>query len=409
MLEQIYQLSRHFLSIYQRPFVRYFFKTHHLDNRFTILLGQRGVGKSTALVQYLLSSSNNEIYSKDILYVPSDHFLIRGFSLYKIAEEFVKFGGKLICFDEVHKFEGWSNELKSIFDTFPELKILASGSSILEVHKGSNDLSRRAVIYTMYGMSFREFIALQTDIEFSALSLDQILSEHTIHSTNITETLNKTGNKILPLFKQYLEFGYFPYFVEFKDIAKFHLTLEQQIHTTLESDLLSVYPNLTGDSIRKLKKLLVALSQNVPYLVNYEKLRKIVDVADSRTIKIYLKYLEDAGIIFQLRKSGKIMGALEKVEKIFLNNTNQLYAIGSSTSIGTVRETFFANIISSMGEITLPKKGDFLFASKYLFEIGGKGKTKKQIAFHENSYLVLDNIEHGIGSKIPLWLFGFIY
>ncbi len=409
MLEQIYQLSRHLLSIYRRPFVRYFFKTHNLDNRFTILLGQRGVGKSTALVQYLLSISNNEIYSKDILYVPSDHFLIRGFSLYEIAEEFVKFGGKLICFDEVHKFEGWSNELKSIFDTFPELKILASGSSILEVHKGSNDLSRRAVIYTMHGMSFREFIALQTDIELSAISLDQILSEHNIHSTNIIETLSKTGNKILPLFKQYLEFGYFPYFVEFKDIAKFYLTLEQQIHTTLEADLLSVHPNLTGDSIRKLKKLLVAISQNVPYLVNYEKLRKIVDVADNRTIKIYLKYLEDAGIILQLRKSGKIMGSLEKVEKIFLNNTNQLYALGSSTSIGTVRETFFANIISSMGEITLPKKGDFLLNSKYLFEIGGKGKTKKQIEYHENAYLVIDNIEHGIGSKIPLWLLGFLY
>ena len=199
--------------------------------------------------------------------------------------------------------------------------------------------------------------------------------------------------------------------MDFDNIAKFHITLEQQIHTTIESDLISVYTKLTGDSIRKMKKLLSAISENVPFLVDYKKIMRIINISDYRTLRTYLKYLEDGGVIIQLFKSGKKMGSIEKVEKIYINNTNQLFVLNSSSknSLGTVRETFFACIMESIGRITLPKKGDFLFNEKFLFEIGGKNKTPKQIANIENSFLALDGIEHGFCNKIPLWLFGFLY
>ena len=410
-LEKLFELSKHFLKIYNRNFIRYFFETHTLDNRFSIIIGQRGVGKSTALIQYLLKYSNHNIFSNKILYIQSDHFLINNYSLYEIAEEFYKYGGELICFDEVHKYAQWSRELKSIYDTFPKLKIIASGSSILEITKGSHDLSRRAVVYNINGMSFREFIAMYKGIELAPISLNEIIINHQVNTDKIVLAVEKQNLKILSLFEDYLKFGYYPYFLEFNNTAKFHITLEQQIHTTIESDLLSVYPNLTGDSMRKLKKLLSAISENVPFLIDYKKIMNIVNVSDNRTIKTYLKYLEDAGVIIQLAKSGKTMSSLEKVEKIYINNTNQIYALNSVAveNKGTIRETFFANMFMTQGKITLPKKGDFLFDNTYIFEVGGRNKNQKQIKNIENSFLALDGIEHGINNKIPLWLFGFMY
>lgn len=410
-LEKIFELSKHFLKIYNREFIRYFFKENNLDNRFSIIIGQRGVGKSTALIQYLLKYSNNDILSNKILYIQSDHFLINNYSLYEIAEEFYNYGGELICFDEVHKYPQWSRELKSIYDTFPKLKIIASGSSILEITKGSHDLSRRAVVYNMNGMSFREFIAMYKGVELSSILVDEILKNHQFHSNEIVGKVEENNLKILSLFEDYLKFGYYPYFLEFNDIQKFHITLEQQIHTTIESDLLSVYPKLTGDSMRKLKKLLSAISENVPFLIDYNKIMKIVNISDNRTIKTYLKYLEDAGIIIQLSKSGKTMSSLKKIEKIYINNTNQIYALNSiaKDNKGTIRETFFANNLRIFGKTTLPKKGDFLFNNTYIFEIGGRNKKQKQIKDIENSFLALDGIKHGINNKIPLWLFGFMY
>ena len=215
---------------------------------------------------------------------------------------------------------------------------------------------------------------------------------------------------ILPLFKDYLKFGYYPYFLEFTETSQFQITLEQQIHTTIESDLMSVYPAMAGESIRKLKKLLSVISANVPFTPDMKKLMRIVNIGDGRTLKTYFKYLEDGGIIRQIRKAGREFDSLEKPEKIFLNNTNQLYTLSAVGKVnpGTVRETFFASIISQEHKLSIPRKGDFLIDDKLLFEVGGKNKSIKQIAGTSNSYLAVDGIEHGHNNKIPLWLFGFI-
>ena len=409
MIDKIFTLSRHFLKIHNRPYVRAFLKTTQLNNRFAIIVGQRGVGKSTTLIQHLLRYSKGDLFSSKILYVQSDHFTINQYSLYEIAEEFTKYGGELICFDEVHKYKNWSGDLKSIYDTFPNLKIVASGSSILEIHKGSHDLSRRAIIYLMHGMSLREFIELSLHIELPHFNLEEIMANHVKISHHLTSQIEAKGKKILTIFKDYLKFGYYPYFLDFPEIAQFQITLEQQIHTTIESDLISVYPTLTGESVRKLKKLLSVISANVPFMPDMKKLMKIIGVGDGRTLKTYFKYLENAGIIRQIGKSGREFDSLEKPEKIYLNNTNQLYSLNTdeNVNLGTIRETFFAAMLSPNNKLSIPKKGDFLIENKFLFEVGGKNKSRKQIAGIQNSFLALDEIEHGHTNVIPLWLFGF--
>lgn len=410
MLESISTLSHHFLKTYQRPYLRYFLKTTELENRFSIIVGQRGIGKSTALIQQLLAHSQGDLLADTILYVQADHFITARYTLYELAEEFSKYGGELIAFDEVHKYRNWSAELKSIYDTFPSLKILASGSSVLEIRQGSHDLSRRALVYRMWGMSFREFLELSLGLNLPAVPLAAIIADHLPIAHEITSKIEALGKKILPLFQAYLKFGHYPYFSEFTDVSQFHMILEQQVHTTVEADIMAVYPALAGESIRKLKKLLTIIAASVPLTPDLKKLMRMTDIGDHRTLKTYLKYLEDGGIIRQLRKAGRAYDSLEKPEKIYLDNANQLYALsGGQVNPGNVRETFFAAALAPGHHLVIPHKGDFLVDEERLFEVGGRNKSARQIAGLQDAYLVRDDIEYGHQHKIPLWLFGMLY
>ena len=411
MISEIYQLSRQFLEKYHRPYVRYFLEQHPFSNRFSIVIGERGVGKSTAMIQHLLSKASGDILSTEILYVQSDHFLVGRYALYEIAEEFVKRGGKLICFDEIHKYAGWSQELKSIYDTFTDLNIIATGSSALEIARGSHDLSRRALVRKMEGMSLREFAEMSLGIELETFGLEQILEQHETIARNVVSVLNTKGEKIVPLFDRYLRYGYYPFFWESQDENLFHLLLEQNLHTILEVDLSSVHTNLTGENIRRIKKLLAFIAGAVPFMPNFGTLKESVGVGDNRTLKTYLGYLADAGLLLLIETEGREYSAMRKPEKIYLGNTNQLFALSEKGRVnrGTVREIFFARSLSAHHKVQLPHKGDFLVDKECLFEIGGKNKTFKQIAGQRNGYLALDNIETGFGKKIPLWLFGFLH
>lgn len=411
MIEELFRLSQNFIRINNREYVRYFLRTYPLKNRFSIVVGQRGVGKTTAIIQHILSSYKNDIFTNSALYIQADHFLVGGHSLYEIAEQFYNLGGKMICFDEIHKYPNWSTELKSIYDTFPKLTIVASGSSALEIYKGSHDLSRRAVVYKMFGMSFREFIEIELGINLKSAGLENIINNHQRIADSITTTVEKKGKKILALFKSYLEYGYYPYFREYKNRELFYLTLEQNIHTTLESDLIAIYPSLSGNSIKKIKKLLMIIASSVPFTPDLKKLKTTLDVGDERTLKTYLKYLEDAGIILTVSKGGKGLRELEKPEKIYLNNPNLIHAISSRMplEIGNLRETFFLNMVETSHKVSSPAQGDFLVDGKYTFEIGGKNKDFSQIKDIKDSFLGVDNTEIGVGNKIPLWLFGFLY
>ncbi|MBP7553966.1 MAG: AAA family ATPase [Spirochaetes bacterium] len=410
MLDSFFSLSQEYLKNKNEDFKRYFYFENNLDNRFSIITGGRGVGKTVFIIQYIMKKFN-DIFTDKAIYIPVDHIFVENKSLYSIAEEFYKYGGKLICLDEIHKYSNWSKEMKSIYDTFPELQIIASGSSALEISKGSNDLSRRAILYSMNGLSFREFLALYHSIDIKSYFFEDLIKGHQEISNTIYETINKADKKILKLFSEYLEYGYYPYFKEFNDKKYYYVTLEQNVKTTLESDLLSIHPNITGVSLKKIKKLLAIISKSVPFTPDLKNLKNLVEVADERTLKTYLKYLEDAGIIICLSKRGRGLGELEKPEKIYLNNTNLIYALSENKNFekGNIRETFFVNNLSFREKIATSKQGDFIVSDKYIVEVGGRNKDFNQIKDIENSFLVLDEIETGFKNKIPLWLFGFLY
>lgn len=411
MIEDLFRLSQNFIRINNRGYIRYFLKTNPLKNRFSIVVGQRGAGKTTVMIQHILASYRNDIFTNKALYIQADHFLIGSHSLYEIAEQFYNLGGEMICFDEIHKYPSWSAELKSIYDTFPKLTIVASGSSALEIYRGSRDLSRRAVVLRMFGMSFREFIEFELGIDLKSSGLEDIMSNHQRIANGIITTVEKKSKKILALFKSYLEHGYYPYFREYKNKELFYLTLEQNIHTTIEGDLIAIYPSLSGNSVKKIKKLLTIIASSVPFTPDLKKLKTMLDVGDERTLKTYIKYLEDAGIILTVSKGGRGLRQLEKPEKIYLNNTNLIHAISGSVpaEIGNMRETFFLNMTGAFHKVSSPEHGDFLVDGKYVFEIGGKNKDFSQIRDIRNSFLAVDNIEIGIGNKIPLWVFGLLY
>jgi predicted AAA+ superfamily ATPase len=411
MIDNLVSLSQTLIRIRNREFKRYFLRDHALDTRFSIIVGQRGIGKTTAMIQLLLDRYGNDVHHRQSLYIQADHFLVSRTSLYEIADEFYRLGGEMICFDEIHKYPDWSLELKSIYDTFPNLKIAASGSSALEITRGSHDLSRRAIVYRMHGMSFREYLGMNLGVYFDSLTLDSLLADHRQTADTIVAALEKKGLKVLPLFKEYLACGYYPYFREYEDKAPFYITLDQNIHATLENDIPAVYPSLNGTSIRRIKKLLSIVSSMVPFTPDMKQLKTLLGIGDERTLKIYLKYLEDAGAIMTILRSGKGSRELEKPEKIYLNNPNLYHALagGNTPGSGAMRETFFLNMLRVNHDVTVPARGNFLVDDVLTFEVGGRTKDSRQIKNIDNIWLALDDIEIGHGNRIPLWLFGYLY
>lgn len=402
--------SKKFVLSKNLEYKRYFIKKYALNHRLTIIKGARGIGKTVTIAQYMAGYKDDTA-----LYISLDDVNYKSdISILKIAEEFSLYGGKLLCLDEIHKYANWSGELKNIYDTLPDLKILVSGSSAMDIYKGSHDLSRRALIYDMAGMSFREFLELHCKFVFSCYTLEEILENHIKIAENIISKLDEKDKKILPLFKDYLSFGYYPYYLEMSDIDAFKMTINQSIKTSIENDLLNIYPDLTGNSIRKIERLLSAIMKNVPFKPNMTELKKIIDIKDDRTLKDYLFYLDESGIIKLLMAGKDAVKNLDKPEKIYMANSNLINITDNNT--GTARETFFFNQLDNYYLINNKnygiynsKHGDFICEEKYIFEIGGGNKKFNQIKDVKNSYLALDNLEIGSRNKIPIWLFGFLY
>lgn len=410
MLDELRKLSQYFLKLKNSPYRRYFIQTNPFKHRLSLLLGQRGIGKTTTLVQFLLDTASQDIHDPAILYVQADHFLVGTSSLYEIAEEFYSIGGKVLAFDEIHKYPNWSQELKSIYDTFPKLTVVASGSSALQVHKGSHDLARRAIKYTMEGLSFREFLELDVQVQLAPHALSDILQNHERLASQIIETLEAKNHKILPLFQRYLSCGYYPYFFELPNQELYFITLEQNIHSTIENDLAAIYPHLNNSSINKLKQLLIFIAKSVPFTPNWNGIKDILEIGDVRTLKTYFQYLEDASLVRTIGKTNQKLSHIGNPEKIYLDNPNQMHALSiSDHNAGTKREIFFLDMLSVKHEVTLPVNGDFLVNKEFLFEVGGRKKSFNQIAGEKKAFLACDNLESGFGPKIPLWLFGFLY
>ena len=379
-------------------FTRFLFGKINWKRRLIGVKGARGTGKTTLLLQYIKKTYGD---SEEVLYVSMDDIYFSENKLVNLADTFVKFGGKYLFLDEVHKYPSWSREIKNIYDDYPDLQVVFTGSSILEIDKGESDLSRRAVIYELPVLSLREYINIKYGIKIQTYSLCEMLDNH----RSIASEINK---KIKPVkeFSNYNYNGAYPFFKEAEHEYLSHI--ERIINLTLETDL-PAFTAIEYSSIIKLKQLLLVISESVPFQPNITKLSLKIGVTRDSLIK-YLFYLEKAHLISLLRSNTKGVSKMAKPEKIFMNNSNLLYALQPKfANTGTILETFFHSQVSVKHKISLPKTGDFIVDEKFVFEIGGKNKTRKQIADLPNAYIVSDNIEYGIKNKIPIWLFGFLY
>jgi len=379
-------------------FKRYLYNQLDWNARLNIIVGMRGVGKTTMMLQH---AREHLPFDNSVIYISIDDIYFTTNSLIDFAEEFNKRGGKYLLIDEVQKYEGWSREVKMIYDNFPEIQIIVSGSSAIEILKGEGDLSRRAIINRLQGLSFREFIELKYQQPFPVWTLSEILK-------NPVEKAFLIANKIKPikLFEEYIQAGYYPFAVE--DERNFQQRMMQIINTIIESDIPAVN-SIDYNAVLKMKKLLGIIAESVPFKPNITKLANQLSLSRETFLK-YLQLLAKADIISLMYSSVKGVSALNKPEKIYLNNPNIAYLLAdSNANTGNIRETFFMNQLQHIHNVEYPVKGDFLVDETYTFEVGGKNKTTQQIAGIENAYVVADNIEIPVGNKIPLWMFGFLY
>ena len=398
-MEELYDFFYRELRKIDLSFQRYLIDEIDWEGRLSAITGARGTGKTTLILQHIKRTFGNS--PKEALYVSADNIWFSGNRLFDLANNFEKQDGKYLFIDEIHKYENWSQEIKNIYDSFSNLKVVITGSSMLQLYKGNADLSRRAVHYDLRGLSFREFLKFDQNIDFDRFTLEELLQNHIEIAGSIIDKIRP-----LPLFKTYLKQGYYPYY---KSDKRFYLSkLANTVDLILEMDLPAV-ETIEIHSIRKIKKLLWIISQSVPFTPNISDLANHLEVSRNSLLN-YLTILERGGLTNLLQSSSKGLKSLTKPEKIFLNNTNQIYAFDANKpDIGNLRETFFFNQLQAISEVTSAQRADFTVDNKYVFEVGGKNKGHEQIMGIQNAYLALDDLEYGYGNKIPLWLFGLLY
>ena len=371
-------------------FTRYLSSRIHWDSQMIGITGPRGVGKSTMLLQHLIENRDKGSW----LYVSADHSYFLTHPLYQLADDFVKEGGTNLIIDEVHKYKGWSRELKQIYDVHPDLQVLFTGSSVLDITKGEADLSRRALMYKMQGLSFREYLELFNGVKANSYSLSDILN----NKVELPEIQHP-----LPLFRKYLQEGYYP----FARQDGFGLRLEQIVSQTIESDI-PEFVDMRASTARKLRQLLAVVSGLAPFKPNADSLATELSVSKNN-IPDYLTYLEKAEMIGQLRDNTGGLRGIGKVEKVYIDNPSLMTVLaGGNPEIGNLRETFFYNQMRVNNDVISSKESDFVIGD-YVFEIGGCKKGKKQIENVKNGIIVKDEIEFGHGIVVPLWHFGFNY
>lgn len=398
-MENLFQLSVSRINSIDLRFKRYLWKKINWKNRLIAITGARGVGKTTLLLQFIKENLMDK--PDEILYASLDDLYFSKNKLVDFAGEFVKRGGKYLFLDEVHKYKSWSQEIKSIYDYFPELKMVITGSSTLDIYRGNADLSRRAILYKMNGLSYREYVEMKYTQTFPVPNLEEILENPLENIQNILQKI-----KPVKLFEEYIQWGYYPFFTEGK--TEYYIRLKQIVNHVLDSDLPSV-ENIDFKAVHHLRTLLSVLSEIVPFKPNILKLSKQVGIS-RETLLRYLYLLERADLLMLLQTGTRGISKMNKPEKIYLNNTNLFYALTHGhVNTGSIRETFFYNQLQVGHQVLYPPAGDFIVDSKYTFEVGVKDKTQKQIAGIKNAYIAADNVEYNHQNRIPLWLFGFLY
>ena len=383
----------------QTQHVRDFVNAIDWNNRFIGIKGSRGVGKTTLLLQYIrLNFEPNQ----SVVYISLDNLYFLENTLFDFVDDFYKKGGKFIAIDEVHKYPNWATEIKNIYDDMPNLQLVFTGSSLLHIQHAKADLSRRVVVYSMPGLSFREFIQFETKIELPIYSLDNIVENHIAISVAILQKI-----KPLQYFDNYLNYGYYPFYLDNKN--SFHQKLNEVLLTVLEVDI-PQHAAISASNGVLLKKLLAVISNSVPFKPNMNSISERTGIS-LNTMKNYLKILSDAQLLQLLNVEEKGLNSLGKPEKIFLNNSNLMFTLGKEANKGNIRETFFLNQVQYKYAIFASSTTDFkvIGINNYEFELGGRTKKLKQIQDLQHSFIVKDDIEIGYENNIPLWLFGFLY
>jgi predicted AAA+ superfamily ATPase len=396
-MDILFEFQENLLRPVKNDFRRYLHKEINWNERMVAVKGPRGAGKTTLLLQYLKFDLG---LPESALYITADHTWFYNHTLLDTANEWYKQGGKILIIDEVHKYKNWSVELKNIYDGLPDMQIIFSASSALDIFRGEADLSRRVVSYMLAGLSFREYLQLTGHANFEKVDIGDIINNHLNLSRMIGDKLRP-----LPAFRKYLEIGYLPFFIEGEDT--YLLKLNQIINTIIDSDLAYIAAYNSGTA-NKVKRLLGVIAESVPFKPNIAALARKLDLSRDSVYQ-YIYQLKDARLLNTLSAGGKGVSTLQKPDKIFLENTNLAYALKGKPNIENIRETFVFNQLINAGlEVISPKEGDFIF-NDYTVEVGGKGKKPSQVK-HLKKYLIAsDDIETGIGNKVPIWLFGFLY
>ena len=390
-MEALFSRFQRLLSDTNTDFLRYLHDKIIWTDRMIAIVGARGVGKTTMMLQRIKLHHN----ISDTLYVTADDMYFADHKLLDLAEQFVKMGGKYLFIDEIHRYANWSKELKLIYDYLPHLQVVFTGSSMLDIYRGSDDLSRRVQLYTLHGMSFREYLNLRYHLQLQPLSLDDVL-HHNVAFDGVDYPL--------AAFKDYLNNGYYPFS---REVGLYYERLRQIVQLILDVDI-PQFANMNAATSQKLKQLLAIIAKSVPFKPNYSKIAAIMGVSRD-VLPDYILYMERAGLVNRLFTATTGIRELGKVAKIYLNNTNLAYALGgSNTDIGNIRETFFFNQLSVKADVRESPVSDFL-VDGFTFEIGGRKKGGKQIADTDNAYIVKDDIEFGFANTIPLHHFGMLY
>ncbi|MCF8369089.1 MAG: AAA family ATPase [Bacteroidales bacterium] len=398
MIQDLLLHSRQIIDRADQKFVRYLMKNINWENRLIAIKGARGSGKTTLILQYI---ATNLPADNTVLYISLEDLYFYDNTLLSLAEEFVLNGGKYLFLDEVHKYPDWAREIKLIYDTYNQLQIVFTSSSLLEIQKAKYDLSRRAVEYHLNELSLREYLAIITGIELPVLNLEDILK-------NNPDVYHEILSRVNPVFEfnQYIKLGAYPYFNEGE--KEYHQKLINTLNLVIENDLPSIY-KLDFSMVFKIKRLLFAIATSVPFKPNVSKLSERIGVSRP-TLLLLLDYLEKAEIIYQLKTDSLGLSSMSKPEKIYLHNTNLLYVLSKQNfEVGNIRETFFLNQASAFNEVNYSNNTDFIVNAKLYFEIGGRNKQQFQISGLKQAYIVKDNIEKGMLNVLPLWIFGFLY
>jgi len=379
-------------------FIRYLYRNIEWNSRLIGIVGAKGTGKTTLLLQHI---KQNFTEKPKALYVSLDNIWFSTHTLSELAEQFYLLGGTHLFLDEVHKYKNWDVEIKNIYDSYRSLNIVFTGSSMLEIFEASVDFSRRTVVYELRGLSFREFLQYEHNISFEPYSLQEIIDNH---RNIVFEIIDKI--KIIPTFKTYLEYGYYPYYKE--GLSTYPFRIEQSINKTLKEDIPAI-EDIEYATIIKIKKMLGIIGELVPFTPNISQLSGSIEISRNALVK-YLYLLDKAGILMCINEPTPSLETLSKPQKVYLDNTNIINSLSfENKNIGNERETFFANQLRAKHKVNTAQNGDFTIDEKFIFEVGGKNKGNSQIKGIENAYIAADNIENGFANKIPLWLFGFLY